>query len=157
MVPNSRIGLALFASTGLLASSAAAEHVSGGKWTFSVDLTAEAEAAAGDTTMSGEFMMTVNPGDKEVCYVFVVNSTAAIPAEDTPTAAHIHIAPPEVAGDVVIPLVTPILGVNAEQCSPATSRQIAQILAKPGDFYVNVHTAAFPAGAIRGQFERPGH
>lgn len=157
MKPTVKFAFPACAAAVLLASSASAEHVSGGKWTFSTDLTAEAEAAAGDSTMSGTFTMTLNPGAKEVCYTFVINSTAIIPAEDEPTAAHIHIAPPEVAGPIVIPLETPELGTNAEVCSPADSRDLAKLIAKPENYYVNVHTAAFAAGAIRGQFERPDH
>lgn len=150
-------GLALSAAaSALLATAAAAEHVSGGKWTFSTDLTAAAEVPGpGDPTMSGEFTMTVNPGEKEICYVFTVDSTD--PTNDVPTAAHIHPGTVTESGPALIHLVTPELGTSAEQCSDATSRQIAQLIAKPENFYVNVHTAAFGPGAIRGQFERPDH
>jgi uncharacterized protein (DUF3820 family) len=35
----------------------------------------------------------------------------------------------------------------------AEGKLLRKIADKPGDYYVNVHTADFPAGAIRGQLQ----
>jgi hypothetical protein len=82
-----------------------------------------------------------------------------------PTAAHIHDGRAGVAGPVVVLFFQP--GTNAASLpgtlssvagcvdvDPALARRIA---ARPRDWYVNIHTADFPAGAIRGQLHRPGH
>ena len=82
-----------------------------------------------------------------------------------PTAAHIHEGRAGVAGPVVVLFFQP--GTNAASLpgtlssvagcvdvDPALARRIA---ARPRDWYVNIHTADFPAGAIRGQLHRPGH
>ncbi len=72
---------------------------------------------------------------------------------DPITAAHIHIGAPGVPGPPVITLYdgtgdfdqdNPISGDDM-----LTDEQIEELLA--GNYYVNVHTAANPAGEIRGQ------
>ena len=112
---------------------------------LSASLTGAAEVPGpGDPDGSGEFFVTVNPGLGEVCYQLSVADIA--PA----TAAHIHAGPAGVAGGVVVGLVPPTSGTSSD-CA-AVDRDLAMaILRDPAVFYVNVHNAAFPAGAIRGQ------
>jgi hypothetical protein len=67
-----------------------------------------------------------------------------------PTAAHIHPGAVGEVGDPVVPLKTPTVGDTAG-CVQTRERLVARILANPQNFYVNVHNARFPGGAIRGQ------
>jgi hypothetical protein len=67
------------------------------------------------------------------------------------TAAHIHFGTADVAGPVVIPLP---IGAGTSPISVSTSASEALIdllVLNPSQFYVNVHSVVFPAGAIRGQ------
>ena len=78
-----------------------------------------------------------------------------------PTAAHIHVGARDVAGDVVVGLLSvPIPGLQAPVSSvggcatPADPELISKIRKQPGAYYVNVHNVEFPGGAIRGQLHR---
>lgn len=68
----------------------------------------------------------------------------------TATEAHVHLAPPGVAGPVIIPLVesSPGSGVWTAKAT-LTQEQYNALVA--GNLYLNVHSAAFPAGEIRDQ------
>ncbi len=88
--------------------------------------------------------------------VVVVNSTsramrASIVTTDIAGAeAHIHVAPRGVAGPVVFPLTETSQGSGVWTTSVTlTPEQLSQLQA--GNYYFNVHTAAFPEGEIRGQ------
>ena len=76
---------------------------------------------------------------------------------DAPTAAHIHVGPSDVAGPVVVGLLSvpaPGLGAPVNSvggCADAEPDLIAAIRSNPRNYYVNIHNVAFPAGAIRGQ------
>ncbi|MEO6714541.1 MAG: CHRD domain-containing protein [Mycobacteriales bacterium] len=63
----------------------------------------------------------------------------------TPVAAHIHSGAAGVNGAVVVPLTV------KPGCVTVTQALATSIKAAPSQFYVNVHTAPFPGGAIRGQ------
>ena len=64
--------------------------------------------------------------------------------------AHIHKAAVGAAGPVVVPLTAPASG-KAEDCAPVAAELLGAILATPAGYHVNVHTAAFPRGAMRDQ------
>jgi hypothetical protein len=105
---------------------------------------AEEVPGPGDPDGTGSVNITVNLGQSEVCYTLTVANI------DPATAAHIHIAPVGVAGPVIVPLAAPTSG-SSSACA-SVSRDLAQaLLLTPENYYVNVHNAAFPAGAIRGQ------
>jgi CHRD domain-containing protein len=74
----------------------------------------------------------------------------------TPLAAHIH--GPAAAGanaNVLILFAPPAPGATAasgcRDLTPTEAGFATDIVADPGNFYVNVHTTDFPGGAIRGQ------
>lgn len=98
----------------------------------------------GDPDGSGTASFTLNRGLGEVCFWLSVSDIA--PA----TAAHIHRAPTTVAGPVVIPLTAPTSGTSSG-CISADRVLIKDIAKNPQDYYVNVHNAEFPAGAVRAQ------
>ena len=151
MTTGKLFGLALLGSASLLATAASAEHVTDGGTKLTTTLTGAAERPGpGDTDGSGSLTVTINPGQKRICYELTI---AAI---DTPTAAHIHIAPVTSPGPVVIGFPAPPLG-SSSGCIDVTSQQAAQLIAKPSDYYFNVHNATFPGGAIRGQLAKAPH
>jgi hypothetical protein len=97
----------------------------------------------GDTDGFGDALVDV-VGDGLMC---VMVSAQRV---DRVTAAHIHRGAQGVAGPVVVPLPAPVFG-HAGGCIDADPALVADVVADPSQFYVNVHTAAFPSGAIRGQ------
>ena len=50
-----------------------------------------------------------------------------------------------------MPLKTPNAAGASGGCAAVARTLVAAILASPSSYYVNVHTAEFPAGAVRGQ------
>lgn len=99
------------------------------------------------TGAGGSFSYTID-GD-ELCYSLTVRNLSA-PA----TAAHIHLAPRNVAGPVVVTLQR-VSGTDwtVEACTEPSPAVLAAIEASPGNYYVNVHNADFPGGEIRGQLK----
>ncbi len=145
---NFRITLPLAAvAAASLAATAAAQHGQGGR-PYTVQMTGAAERPGpGDPDGTGTATFRVNAGQGRVCYTLSVRNIGAA------TAAHIHRAPPAAAGPVVVGLTAPTSG-RSSGCA-AVERALAQeLIHNPGAFYVNVHNAAFPAGAIRGQLGR---
>jgi hypothetical protein len=65
------------------------------------------------------------------------------------TGAHIHQAPAGVAGSVVVNFSGQPSGSGLQDAD------LSNVLANPTGFYVNVHNAVFPGGAIRGQLPEP--
>lgn len=108
-------------------------------------LTGAAEVP-GPGDADGNGTLTVTPGESgtQLCIDLSVSGIAA------PTAAHIHKGAAGSDGAPVVPLPTPTGG-HAAACVDADPAVVAAILADPAGYYVNVHTADFPKGAIRGQ------
>ena len=102
----------------------------------------------GDADGSGTAVVTLNHGQQEVCHEL---SVADI---DAATAAHIHSAPAGVNGPIVIFLTIPSSGSSAGCAEDVDRELIKSIIQSPEDYYVNVHNAAYPGGAVRGQLSR---
>ena len=116
---------------------------SGGR-PFTTTLTGAAEIPGpGDPDGSGVANLTLNSGQGQVCYDIAVSDI------ETVTAAHIHLGDATVAGDVVVPL--PPQNGDLNGCVSADRDLIKTIRQNPEQYYVNVHNAEFPAGALRGQ------
>lgn len=103
----------------------------------------------GDPDGRGTAVIELNPGQEQVCFQILV-SDIALPA----TGAHIHEAPAGVAGPVVVSLTPPGAGGSSSGCVSAPREEIMEIIRDPEDYYVNVHTTDYPAGAVRGQLSK---
>jgi hypothetical protein len=108
-------------------------------------LTGAKEPEGGDPNGRGSFTAIVD--GNRLCYGLTNKNI------ENPGAAHIHEGGRRVAGDVVVPLQQPSSGdPGASSDCVRISRSLRRaILANPNQYYVNVHTAALPDGAIRGQ------
>jgi hypothetical protein len=110
---------------------------------------------------SGTAMVTLNPGQREVCWeVTVAGLTAPV------FAAHIHTA---TTGGIVVPFFnfgTPSHATSFSSCTENVDRALIEAIQdNPGGYYVNVHTSCagqpatcgppFPGGAVRGQLTHP--
>lgn len=127
-----------------VASTVAANHFG----TFSTSLSGDEEfPGPGDPNGKGWATLDVyNAG--LVCY------TLKIQGIEPPTAAHIHEGDPGVAGPVVVDLAILMAdsrGNRLSYCVNAAEAIAADIRANPSEYYVNVHNATYPGGAIRGQ------
>ena len=92
----------------------------------------------------GRATVAVDSAKGQLCYTLTAKGS------DTPTMAHIHKGAAGVAGPVVVPLDAPKDGAS-KGCASPPADVLAAIVANPSDYYVNIHTAAQPAGAMRGQ------
>jgi hypothetical protein len=95
---------------------------------------------------TGTAHLTFTP-DGKVCVDLATSKV------DAATAAHVHTGAKGVAGPVVITLPTPKDG-RASECVNADKAAAAKVTADPASAYVNIHTAALPNGAVRGQLTK---
>ncbi len=103
---------------------------------------------AGDADGIGAAAVTIDPVTGEVCADLRVDKIA------TAVASHIHRGVAGVAGPIVVNFNPPTP--TSSTCVMAGSTLAAEIVANPAGFYVNVHTADYPGGAIRGQLGASG-
>ena len=115
-----------------------------GATVFQVRLTGAAEVAPGDPDGTGRATIRINPRRGELCYQLRVSNI------EPATAAHVHEAPPRVAGPVVAPLQAPTAG-SSKGCVTISRALATDIVRDPDDYYVNVHNTPYPGGALRGQ------
>ena len=117
---------------------------------FTTTLTGAAEVPGpGDPDGSGTATITLNHGQGTVCWQIWV-SDIALPA----TAAHIHEGPVGVAGPVDVGLSAPDASGFSSGCTSVEREEIKEIIQHPEEYYVNVHNAEYPAGALRGQLSK---
>jgi hypothetical protein len=107
-----------------------------------VTLTGAKEApTTGDANGSGEFSWSLDC--TKLCYLLTAKKIG------TAAAAHIHRGAVGVAGPVRVELAPP--NPASVGCTTIASTLATALRDHPHRFYGNVHTAAFPNGAIRAQ------
>ena len=122
-----------------------AQDQQGGGRTLTITLTGAAEVPGpGDPDGTGTAKITLNPGKKQVCYELTVDKIASA------NAAHIHSGAADKAGPPVVTLTPPANG-SSKECAPLEQEKILDIIKNSGSYYVNVHNAEYPTGAVRGQ------
>lgn len=111
-------------------------------------LTGAAEVPGpGDADGTGHATLTLNAGKDQICYELAVSNIG------TATAAHIHSGAADIAGPVLAMLKAPATG-SSKDCVTLEREKILDIIKNPGNYYVNVHNADFPDGAVRGQLTK---
>ena len=113
---------------------------------FSTDPILDADLGQGGP---GSFTAVIHKADGQLCYIINVPGLADA------TAAHIHVGAVGQDGAPVVPLVAPKDG-SGGGCVAVKADTIDALLANPGGYYVNVHTAAMPMGEVRGQLRAGG-
>ena len=88
--------------------------------------------------------LTLMPNRRQICYRITLRRVG------TAAAGHIHRGGPSTAGPIVVPLFEEATR-RPRGCASATRSVIRAIRRNPARYYVNIHTAAYPAGAARGQ------
>jgi hypothetical protein len=111
--------------------------------------------AAGDLDGTGTARVIVEAGQERICWDLAVRGI------EPATAAHIHRGAAGSAGPPLVTLTTPGADGRSNGCTAIVRDLGAEIAAAPDRFYVNVHNAPYPGGAVRGQlrgrsFIQPG-
>ncbi|MEJ5978345.1 CHRD domain-containing protein [Novosphingobium sp. PS1R-30] len=107
-----------------------------------VKLTAALTGAGADTDGTGAFAADVDAEAGDFCYTLTVAKIAK------PTMAHVHTG---AAGTNGPPVITVAVTGASDECVAVEPDVLKAIVANPAGYYVNVHTADFPGGAVRGQ------
>jgi hypothetical protein len=115
---------------------------------FHANLTGANEVPAGDPNGTGTAHLAVASALNTLCADLKVQDIGAV------TAAHIHRGAAGVNGPPVVTLSAPDDDNDSDDCDVVNDAVLDEIVANPAGFYVNVHTADHPNGAIRGQLMR---
>lgn len=98
----------------------------------------------GDRDGAGAAIVNLYPRAGKVC------ANISVARIDAPVAAHIHAGRFDEAGPVVVDLTGSVTG-GARCVTGVSEMLIRDIRSHPWRYYVNVHNAPFPGGAVRGQ------
>jgi hypothetical protein len=146
-MPFTYRALTIVATCLALASVGLAPAVAEAGGVPAIPLNTEQETTGSNTGASGFFSYTISGTD--FCYTLEARDLSA-----AALAAHVHVAPRNTAGPIVIPLtVGSGTSFIVTACTTAAAELLAAIAANPGGYYVNVHTPTFPGGEIRGQLK----
>ena len=137
----------LFMFLAAVSFSLASEQYNSGR-KLKATLTGAAEVPGpGDSDGTGAAQLTLNAGKNQICYELAVSNIG------TATAAHIHSGAADAAGPVLLMLGPPASG-SSKDCATLEREKILEIIKSPENYYVNIHNAEFPDGAVRGQLRK---
>jgi hypothetical protein len=142
-MPRTRRSLVTIAVTGAAGAALLAGAPAGASTTLHASLSGKKEVPRAGNGR-GTARITLDDGKGRVCYRIRLHHVGVA------TMGHIHQGRKGVAGPIVVPLFTSATR-RPHGCVSAKRSLIHAIRRHPGRFYVNVHTARFPAGAARGQ------
>ena len=156
---GTRRGRAVFAGATAIAGIIAVGGIalaSGAGDRLKADLSGVNEVPDADPDGDGRARVDVDVQGGSVCFRVKFDETG------TPNRGHIHVGEADDNGGIVVPLFE-LVGMPAdarndaledgklEACVDADPAVLQAILDNPDGYYVNLHNARFPAGAIRGQ------
>ena len=145
------VGIALAATSSVAAADTTV--------TLTARLTGAQEVPPADPDGSGKAKVHINVDAGEVCF-----DIKGLKDVGAPNRGHIHRHVAGMNGPIVIPFFE-LIGLPAdprndeleaggiEDCVSADPALLAEIVANPAGFYVNVHNTRFPGGAMRCQLE----
>lgn len=110
---------------------------------FSATLVGSDEVPPNNSTATGTSVVVIDPATMEM-------KVTIITADITGTSAHVHAGATNISGPIVFPLTETTTGSGIWITSAILTADQLNVL-KAGNFYVNVHSSAFPDGEIRGQ------
>ena len=139
---------ALVVGSLLLVGGAWAQQAAGSGKPITVTMKGTNEVPGpGDMDGKGTATLNFDTAKNQICYDLEVSGIG------TANGAHIHSGATGKAGDVKVPLTTPDAKGAAKSCATVDPALLKDIMANPANYYVNVHTAEFPNGAVRGQLK----
>lgn len=136
---------------------------------FTVDLSwvnevgPEGDLLAGQPEGVGAAVLKLSPNKATIAYL--LDAATVNPPFDGGPGAHIHRGAVDQNGPVIALLATGaelrrgqggVAGYVRADAFTDTSVSISDLLTSPESFYINVHSDAYPAGAIRGQLPEGG-
>jgi len=141
----SRNLLAAVAAPALLAAALAfsASPAVAASTSFTASLSGANEPGGGDPKATGSATVTADTSSGQVCATVTSDVSGAV-------AMHLHKGASGVAGPVVVTFDAKKINAGST-CGTVSAAIAGQIAADPAGYYVNVHTPAFPKGAVRGQ------
>ena len=95
---------------------------------------------------SGKAEVSINDATNQICTDLEVDNNTT----RTVTSAHIHLGP---TGPVYVYLDSPDDN-DSDDCDTVTDALIDHMRSNPRAYYVDVHTADHPRGALRGQLRK---
>jgi hypothetical protein len=141
---GSRTVLILLAVVALVFAGCGSSKKKSATTSYKLTMTGTNEVPKGAPDASASAVVTVKTSDKQLCWKFTnLRNVGA------PKMAHIHKGTSDTAGAIVIPLGA---AYKPSGCVPGVASSLLdQIKSKPNGFYVNIHNAKYPGGAVRAQ------
>ncbi|WP_421838982.1 CHRD domain-containing protein [Novosphingobium sp.] len=113
---------------------------------LTANLSGANEVGGGAPEGNGAFRVEINTDTGDFCYTLYGEKIAA------PTMAHVHTG---AAGANGAPVITmDVTGKGSDMCIAVEPDKLKPIIANPAGYYVNIHNADFPGGAVRGQLAK---
>jgi hypothetical protein len=138
------LGPALAAAAVLAAPGLVPTSVDAATSTYTATLSAAEEVpVAGPPGGAGAATITIDTAASRLCYDVTWSREVG-----TPNAGHIHKGPSGTSGPIEVVLNLPA---QPRACMQVPAVVLQDIVADPGGHYVNVHSNAYPNGAVRGQ------